>query len=437
MKDWKVKRLGEIAEMCLGKMLDKEKNRGDYRPYLANFNVRWGGFDLSALNKMRFEDHEDERYGLKDGDLIICEGGEPGRCAIWRNQVPGMKIQKALHRVRVRSGYNSEYLYYRMLLAGRIGELDRHFIGSTIKHLTGKGLGDVEFAFPDEAYQEKIIRILSSIDEKIDINNQINAELEQLAKLIYDYWFVQFDFPISAELASKLGNKKLEGKPYRQSGGPMAYNDALKKEIPEGWATSDLGTSVNQIIDHRGKTPTKLDGDWSSNPEDIIALSAKVVKGGKLIGLQNANRVSRDLYEKWMPTKLEEGDILMTSEAPAGEFFLIYGKTEFCLSQRLFGIRADKAKVQPSYLYHELSHGYGYHNIMGSLSGSTVFGIRQDNLRAVNILVPDQSVQTSFEEIAVPLYKQIRTLESQNSELSSLRDWLLPMLMNGQVTVTD
>lgn len=98
---WEKVLLGEVTDSCLGKMLDQEKNRGEYQPYLANVDVRWGSFNLDDLSEMRFEKDEQERYGLKYGDLVVCEGGEPGRCAIWKNQIPNMKIQKALHRVRV------------------------------------------------------------------------------------------------------------------------------------------------------------------------------------------------------------------------------------------------------------------------------------------------------------------------------------------------
>jgi type I restriction enzyme S subunit len=136
MNNWKLKKIGDISSMCLGKMLDKEKNKGELEPYLANYNVRWGAFDFQKVQKMRFESTEQVRYGLQYGDLVICEGGEPGRCAVWRNEIPNMKIQKALHRVRLQKEYSFDFLFYRMLLAGKNNELERYFIGSTIKHLT-------------------------------------------------------------------------------------------------------------------------------------------------------------------------------------------------------------------------------------------------------------------------------------------------------------
>ena len=99
--------LDKVAEFRLGKMLDQNKNKGDLMPYLANINVRWGEVDLSGLREMRFQQNELETFGLKFGDIVMCEGGEPGRCAIWKDQVPGMMFQKAIHRIRCRE--NMQY----------------------------------------------------------------------------------------------------------------------------------------------------------------------------------------------------------------------------------------------------------------------------------------------------------------------------------------
>ena len=95
--------------------MDQKKNKGELLPYLANVNVRWGSFDLDDLREMRFEHHELDRYGLKSGDIVMCEGGEPGRCALWKEQKPGMMIQKALHRIRPHNCLLSEFLFYYLL----------------------------------------------------------------------------------------------------------------------------------------------------------------------------------------------------------------------------------------------------------------------------------------------------------------------------------
>jgi type I restriction enzyme S subunit len=314
---------------------------------------------------------------------------------------------------------NPLYLYHYLK------QLDLSYLnsGTGVPSMTFGAYYQVKVNLPSLDIQQKIAKVLSDLDAKIEINNRINAELEAMAKTLYDYWFVQFDFPDA------------NGKPYKTSGGKMVWNEELKREIPEGWGVKPLNEVIETILDHRGKTPKKLGGDWTDDENGIIALSAKIVKGGKLNNLRQANKVSKQLYEKWMPTKLIDGDILMTSEAPAGEFYFIQGKTDYCMSQRLFGIRTNQLKMIPSYLYYELSKGNGYSQIMGSLSGSTVFGIRQDVLRKILVVVPNLEIQKEFNKTVLPQLKQIKQMDEQNQELASLRDWLLPMLMNGQASV--
>lgn len=297
--------------------------------------------------------------------------------------------------------------------------------GTGVPSMTFGAYYNIPIQLPELSIQQKIASVLSALDDKIELNNKINAELEVMAKTLYDYWFVQFEFPNE------------NGKPYKTSGGKMMYNEVLKRDIPEGWEVKRLEEVVTTIIDYRGKTPKKLDSNWSSNKEDIIALSAKHIKKGKLINIDSANRVDDELYQAWMKQELKEGDVLMTSEAPCGEFFYLLGKTRYCLSQRVFAIRPNPEIIHHSYLYYELSNGNGYSQILGKVSGSTVFGIRQDELRTVNVLIPNTTLQNNFGLQINNFYGKIRNNEYQNQELTQLRDWLLPMLMNGQVKVME
>ncbi len=326
-----------------------------------------------------------------------------------------------MYFAKANKGIDPYYLYSYLSLLD-LKHLDS---GSALPSMTKTSYEDIEVKLPNYAIQQKIAKVLSDLDAKIELNNRINTELEAMAKTLYDYWFVQFDFPDA------------NGRPYKTSGGKMVWNEELKREIPEGWEVQPLNKVIETILDHRGKTPKKLGSDWTDDENGIIALSAKIVKGGKLNNLNQANKVSKELYDKWMSVKLKDGDILMTSEAPAGEFYFIQGKTDYCMSQRLFGIRANQTKILSSYLYYELSKGNGYSQIMGSLSGSTVFGIRQDVLRKILVVRPNFDIQKKFDNIVLPQLKQIKQLDEQNQELASLRDWLLPMLMNGQVSVGD
>lgn len=320
---------------------------------------------------------------------------------------------------------DNKYFYYFLTndhMLSILQDRAENRIGS-FPQITFDLLSEYSIRVPHISEQQKIASVLSALDSKIELNNRINAELEAMAKTIYDYWFVQFDFP------------DINGKPYKSSGGKMVWNEELKREIPEGWEVKRLDDCIQFIIDYRGKTPKKLDSDWSENNDDIIALSAKHVKNGKLINLESANRVDDELYKKWMKDELKEGDILLTSEAPCGEFFYLVGKTKYCLSQRLFAIRSNLDIVHHAYLFFELSKGNGISQILGKVSGSTVFGIRQDELRTVYILIPEMKIQDSFAKLTSSIFKEIRINEYQISELALLRDWLLPMLMNGQVKV--
>ena len=155
--DWERVKLSDVSDMRLGKMLDGAKNKGVAQPYLRNINVRWGTFDLSDLMEMRFEAAEEDRYGLQPGDLVVCEGGEPGRAAIWKDDQIGMKIQKALHRIRLFPSIQAEFFYHFLSYSAFNGYLSQYFTGTTIKHLTGREFAKFEFPAPDLITQTQAV----------------------------------------------------------------------------------------------------------------------------------------------------------------------------------------------------------------------------------------------------------------------------------------
>ena len=134
---WPVVQLGDIAEVKLGKMLDKAKHKTGRRlPYLRNVNVRWGTIETADLLEMNFEEEQLDRFGLKANDVLVCEGGEPGRASVWNGHLPDLKFQKALHRVRFKVPFDPRLLVYLLELLAKNGGLERRFTGSTIKHFT-------------------------------------------------------------------------------------------------------------------------------------------------------------------------------------------------------------------------------------------------------------------------------------------------------------
>ena len=155
------KPLGLIANSRLGKMLDKNKNEGIPRKYLRNANVRWFDFDLSDLQEMKITDDEIEKYSIIKGDLVICEGGEPGRCAVWTFDDP-IFYQKALHRIRFSEKADSKFFMYYLWLLSMSGKLDKYFTGTGIKHLTGESLAKVPVPFCSFPEQQRIVAEIES-----------------------------------------------------------------------------------------------------------------------------------------------------------------------------------------------------------------------------------------------------------------------------------
>lgn len=180
--EWAISELGLIAyESVLGKMLDKQKNIGTERPYLGNINVRWGRFEIDELKTMKIEESELARYSLVNGDLVICEGGEPGRCAVWSGDDGVIFIQKALHRVRFSKSYLTEFAFYYLTYAVPLERVVKHFTGTTIKHLTGAGLSKVQLPVCSSDEQREIVSIIESKLSEIDA---LDSELDiQLAKV--------------------------------------------------------------------------------------------------------------------------------------------------------------------------------------------------------------------------------------------------------------
>jgi type I restriction enzyme S subunit len=174
-KDWVWCRLGEVAHQCLGKMLDKSKNKGIPTLYLRNTNVRWFEFELNDVNLMKFEPSELERFSIKKGDILICEGGEPGRAAIWEQEDLGYKFQKALHRVRFYDGVDSKYFVYYLYFIAKRKILDKLFTGMTIKHLTGQSLKILPIPLPPLSEQK---RIVEKVEKLLQYCEALEGEIE-------------------------------------------------------------------------------------------------------------------------------------------------------------------------------------------------------------------------------------------------------------------
>lgn len=268
--------------------------------------------------------------------------------------------------------------------------------------------------------QKKIANILSSLDSKIELNNKINKELESMAKTLYDYWFVQFDFPDE------------NGKPYKSSGGKMVYSKELKREIPEGWETKKLDDIIS-------KTGTGL------NPRDNFKLgfgnnyyvTIKNIEQGKVILDDKCDKVDDEALKIInRRSDLQVGDILFTSIQPVGVTYLIQEQPQnWNINESVFIIRPNYNLVSSDFLFMLLSSDFMKAYTNNVSAGSIHKGVRHTDLKSFKFAYSGNIIIENFNKIINPMLKKMYINEQQNQELAKLRDWLLPMLMNGQVSV--
>lgn len=258
--------------------------------------------------------------------------------------------------------------------------------------------------------QQKIASILSALDDKIELNNKINVELEQMAKTLYDYWFVQFDFP------------NTNGKPYKSSGGKVVYNAELKSNIPEGWEVKtllDIATFTNGLACQKFRP--------IENEDFYRVIKIREMGSGFT---DNSEFVSKTIPEKVI---INNGDILFSWSATLDVKIWTGGKG--ALNQHIF--KVTSREYPKSYYFFELLNYLQHFKMQAELRKTTMGHITQDHLRQSRITVPPKNLIDKLDEILKPILHRKVKLDEENQELAQLRDWLLPMLMNGQVTVAD
>jgi len=389
---WRNRTLGEVADLCLGKMLDQNKNRGVPTPYLANVNVRWGEFVLDDMRVMRFEEHERDRYGLKYGDIVMCEGGEPGRCAIWKEQVPGMMIQKALHRIRPKAGLDHRFLYYSFRNIGLLRGFDQYFTGATIKHLPGEKLAKVEVPIPPLPIQRRIAGILSAYDDLIENSQRRIKILEEMARRLYREWFVHFRFP---------GHEDCR------------FVDSPLAEIPEGWEVKSLG-EIADNFDRLRKPLSKIQRAELQGPYPYYG-AAKVF-----------DYVNDYIFDGEYLLMAEDGSVITSDRAPVLQL----------VNERFWpNNHTHVLKGKPPHSTHYLYLGLLGVDISPYITGAAQPKITQENMNRIPFASAPVSVHQEFDGLVEPIIRQGQTLQCQIKSLRRTRDLLLPRLLSGQVDV--
>ena len=347
---------------------------------------------------------------LEKGDLIISARGTVG--AIAQLTKPMAFNQSCFGLRGKKDKLDTDYLYY--WLKNYVDVLLNKSQGSVFNTINLSTFDDIKIELPSIADQRKISNLLTLLDDKIEINNQINQELEAMAKILYNYWFVQFDFPDQ------------NGKPYKSSGGKMVYHPELKREIPEGWGVETLKDFESKII--TGKTPSRANSDNFGGEIPFITIGD--IRGNTFI--YSTSETLTDLGASVQQNKyLPEGSLCVSCIATVGE---IGFTTEWSHTNQQINSIVFEDETNRYYLYFALKNYFENANASAK-TGNTFANMNKEDFSGIRIILPNKEIKNNFQEISEPYFAQIKCLQGQNQELTQLRDWLLPMLMNGQVKV--
>lgn len=346
---------------------------------------------------------------FKKGDILLANI-RPYLKKIWYAQFDGGCSADVL-AIRANAKIDSHFLFYALFR-------DDFFIHA-MKGSKGTKMprGDksqiMEFKIPvfNPKTQQSIAAVLSALDKKIALNKQINARLEEMAKTLYDYWFVQFDFPDA------------NGKPYKSSGGEMVFDETLKREIPKGWEVKSLwkiAKYFNGLALQKYRPENELD-------DFLPVIKIREMNEGVS---SNTERAKTNIPKEAI---IDDGDILFSWSATLE--IKIWSQGKGALNQHIFKVTSSE---YPKYFfYFELLNYLKHFKMIADLRKTTMGHITQDHLKQAYICIPSQPLLEKLEKIVTPIFQKILITQKQNHQLTQLRDFLLPMLMNGQVSVAE
>lgn len=392
-KNWSKTTLGSLGKISMCKRILKEETSesGDIPFYKIS---TFGGIADAFISKDIFEKYRETYSYPKIGDILISAAGTLGKTVIFDGKPSYFQDSNIVWVDNDEKTVINSFLYYFYQTNPWIKTT-----GSTINRLYNNDIKNLEISFPDLIKQQSIAAVLSALDKKIALNKQINARLEEMAKTLYDYWFVQFDFPDA------------NGKPYKSSGGEMVFDETLKREIPKGWEVKSLGEIAT----------LKAGGD---KPELISRFQTQEYKFPIYSNGLNGNA----LYGYCKKAIITEPSITISARGTIG--FTKIRNHSFTPIIRLIAVTPNNNQFI-KFLELFLSQT-SFEN-----SGSVQKQLTIPQIENVKILTPNIKLINKFSDITTLSVGLIESNEKQNHQLTQLRDFLLPMLMNGQVSVAD
>ena len=421
----RIAKLNDIAELKtgpFGTQFSASEYVSEGIPVINVKNIGYGsiiekGLDHVSKNTLeRLSEHK-----LKEGDIVFGRKGSVDRHCLIRREQNGWMQGSDCIRVRFTdASVYSEFVSYYLLTDAVKMKINNSAVGSTMASLNTDILGDIDIILPDYAEQKSIALTLGIIDKKIKNNNRINDYLEEMAKTIYDYWFVQFDFPDE------------KGNPYKSSNGEMIYTD--DHILPKGWKICKIRDIISSIC--TGLNPRDNFSLGSGNIKYITVKNLTTKGTLDFTGCDTIDESARTIIHN--RSDIQIGDILFASIAPLGRCYLIQEEpTNWDINESVFSIRANVDVVTPTFLYLYFMSDAFIKQATSSSTGSIFKGIRINTLLDTELCVPPLSVITQFEDKLASMLPLKSKCFEEIQKLTNLRDWLLPMLMNGQATIED
>ncbi len=378
-------------------------------------NIKNGRIDLTGCRSVSKETFErwTKRAKVLKGDILLTREapmGEVGRVNFDESVFLGQRVVQ--YRANPKR-LTSEYLLYSFLSPDLQYQFRRYdSSGSTVSHIRVPDCQKFEIPLPALEEQKKIAAVLAALDAKIDCNNRINAELEAMAKTLYDYWFVQFDFPDA------------NGKPYKSSGGKMVYNATLKREVPAGWCDSSV-LAVADLLG--GGTPSKKKPEFWGG---CIPFFTPTDADGTIFKFSTADYITEDGLKGSSTKCFGKHTVFITARGSVGR--LVLAGVDMAMNQSCYALRAKPgfSHVFLFFLTKELIH-----HLQVKSSGSVFDSIVSNDIELTKLAIPTCDVIQKFSTVTEPMFSKIAVNTRENHQLTQLRDWLLPLLMNGQVTV--
>lgn len=389
-----------------------------YCVFLNTGNVTPNGFDFSNIDFISKEKDEALRKGkVNINDIILTTRGTVGNSAFMSEDIPfkNIRINSGMVIVRANKEKIDPYFLYSFFRSELFKkQCGSNGSGSAQPQLPISALKNIAFPNFDLPTQQKIAKILTALDRKIALNNQINAELEKMAKTLYEYWFVQFDFPDE------------NGKPYKSSGGKMIWNEVLKREVPLGWEVWSLSelcefkNGVNYEKGENGDTLAKIINVRDVSNSSIFIINNELDE----ISLEHSK------MEKYLA---DENTILITRSGNPGAIRLVIEEENLIYCGFIIGCKLNKKE---NYLpvFYTLKN---VEELMKDKSAGTILkNISQDTLKDLQIALPkNDKISEEFNQKVIAYFSLIKKNLKQTQTLTQYRNFLLPMLMNGQVEI--